>query len=373
MNAQHTHVVGEDEHGQTLAAIVRARTETPWSKAKALCARGHVHVDGVLVRDPAVRVAAGARVEIFARGAAELPPTRLDPARLLHVDADVVVVDKPAGISTVPFDEDEHDTLVQQVALALGRIEGRRVPPLRVVSRLDKETSGVVVFARTRTAERYLGQQFRAHDVHRRYLAWAHGAITPMVRESWLVTDRGDGLRGSWRGHGRTPPDARRSVTHVEPLEVFALDGRAFVDGEVHWISRIRCRLETGRTHQIRIHLAESGHALVGEHVYDRGRDVPRLRSDGRSDRVLLHAAELGFRHPDDERELRFAVDPPPDFAAWASHFEALRVHGPAPAQPPVDRDGSPPTGPARPFVRDREPAEGARATRKPRTRRGRR
>ncbi len=331
MTPAHVHVVAEDEHGQTVAAIVRTVVACPWSKAKAQCARGHVHVDGVLVRDPAVRVAAGARIEVFARGVAEIPATRIDPDRLLHIDADVVVVDKPAGISTVPFDDDEHDTLVQRVALALARIEGRRVPPLRVVSRLDKETSGVVVFARTRMAERHLGQQFRAHDVHRRYLAWAHGAITPMVRESWLIGDRGDGLRGSWRGHGRPPAGARRSVTFVEPLIVFAVDAPAFEDGRSYWVSQIRCRLETGRTHQIRIHLAESGHPLVGEHVYDRGRDVPRLRRAERSDRVLLHAAELAFRHPQDDRELRFAVEPPPDFAAWSAHFAALKTEGPAP------------------------------------------
>jgi 23S rRNA pseudouridine1911/1915/1917 synthase len=174
------------------------------------------------------------------------------------------------------------------------------------VHRLDKETSGLVVFTRTWLAKKSLASQFRHHTVHRRYLAIAHGSVPKKTITSNLVADRGDGLRGS-SDRGREAL-ARIAVTHVEPLE--ALRGATLV----------ACTLETGRTHQIRIHLAEMGHPLVGERVYVRDYGGPVIPAP----RVMLHAAELGFVHPKTEAPVRWEEPPPEDFGAMLRQLSVL-------------------------------------------------
>src|SRR5439155_9104941 len=137
-----------------------------------------------------------------------------------------------------------------------------RQPPVRAVHRLDKETSGLVVFARTVEAERQLGQQFRAHTVERSYLAVVRGRAEPGRIESSLVEDRGDRRRGS----STRPGAGKRAVTHLTVVE------------RLGDYTLVQCRLETGRTHQVRIHLGERGTPLCGERVYDRpvhGKPVP--------------------------------------------------------------------------------------------------
>src|SRR5262249_44898534 len=151
--------------------------------------------------------------------------------------------------------------------------------PLHVVHRIDKETSGLIALAKTKAGERALAELFRTHNVVRSYLCVAHGVVHDRRIESRLVTDRGDGLRGSTR----RPNLGKRAVTHVRALE--SLRGATLCE----------VRLETGKTHQIRIHLAESGHPLVGERVYVR--DYKRRgNTPVLSARLLLHAATLGFR-----------------------------------------------------------------------------
>lgn len=311
-----------ERSGETVAALVRVLLDVPWSRARKLCTDGRVWIDDVPARDPAARVRAGASLLVRPDAPRDEHDDRelaLPTSRILHLDGEVVVVDKPAGISSVPFAEDEHDTLVQRLAVALRRIERRNGPPPRVVHRLDKDTSGVLVFARTRGAERALAQQFRVHSVHRRYLALAHGTLFDRTIRSVLHNDRGDGLRGTWRGRGRAP-DGREAITHIRLLSVHETPATTRATVNVSWIV---CRLETGRTHQIRIHLAESGHPVVGESVYVREHDNPGLLWPHASDgarlipRQLLHAAELGFTHPGSEQEVRFASELPDDIEAW--------------------------------------------------------
>ncbi len=293
---------------KTLAARVRELEGVSWEKARELVRSGKVDVDGATERDPAARPRDGARVEVH-KSRPRVAPGGLDDARLLYVDRDVVVVDKPPDVMTVPFDEGDRDTLVDRVRVALrrrakGEGELRYDPELGVVHRLDKHTTGVLVFTRTFAAKRHLAQQFREHSVERTYLAIVHGQCRSATHESYLVTDRGDGLRGSHglfrRAKGAPPPDARRAVTHVERLE--GLRGATLVE----------CRLETGRQHQIRIHLAEDGRPLVGETVYVRDYEGERISAP----RPMLHARTLGFVHPRTEQEMRFASEVPADFEA---------------------------------------------------------
>jgi 23S rRNA pseudouridine1911/1915/1917 synthase len=236
------------------------------------------------------------------------PP--LPEGAVVFVDAHVIVVDKPSGVSTVPYDEDETGTLDERVREWLSRPSPQRPdrktrargggrPPLGVVHRLDKETSGLLVFTRTWLAKESLTGQFRAHTTTRRYVALVHGAVESQVFRSELFADRGDGLRGSRpRGRRGGEGEGQRAVTHVVVLE------------RLEKATLVECRLETGRTHQIRIHLSEAGHPLVGEQVYIRdfkGDPLP-------APRLMLHARELGFVHPATEEDVHFSRDPPKDF-----------------------------------------------------------
>jgi 23S rRNA pseudouridine1911/1915/1917 synthase len=315
-------VVTREQEGQTVAAVVRALLGgVPWSRARKLCSEGRVLLSGRPVTDSAQRVQRGDVLEVRSHGGRPRDPE----IHLRYVDPDLVVVDKPAGLVTVPYEPDERDTLLHRAHAALRRREGgRHLPPLRVVQRLDKDTSGVLVLARTRRAERGLGEQFRRHDVHRLYLGLAYGRVVADTHDTWLVPDRGDGRRGSFRGRGRPPEGARRAVTHVEVRERFSGAGVSWTRSPWPGITLVACTLETGRQHQIRIHLGEQGTPLVGEKVYDRDYDGPRLHGLPQGDgRPMLHAAELGFVHPTREAPMRFACDLPSDFADLA---ERLRM-----------------------------------------------
>ena len=294
----------------TVAAVVRQQTGVPWSRARRLCLEGRVTVDGQRCLDPATRVASGATVAVDAT-APKLAAGPLAPHAIVFVDREIVVVDKPAGMLSVADEAGNKDTLADHVRTVLRRLpRGGADTKLGVVHRLDKETSGLMAFTRTAGAHRMLAAQFRAHTVERVYHAIVHGALVAARVETHLVLDRGDGIRGSWghfrRAPGPPPASARRSVTQVQPLE--ALAGATLVE----------CRLETGRQHQIRIHLSELGHPLVGEPVYIRDYRGPRIDAP----RPMLHARVLGFVHPRSGERMRFERDPPPDFGAL---LDALR------------------------------------------------
>jgi 23S rRNA pseudouridine1911/1915/1917 synthase len=173
-------------------------------------------------------------------------------------------------------------TLADLLPALLPRSRSGRPQPVWAVHRLDKDTSGLVVFARTREGERELGRQFRAHTLERSYLAIVRGRAREGCIESFLVTDRGDGRRGSTT----LPGQGKRAVTHVQIVERL---------GE---FTLIECRLETGRTHQVRIHLGEAGFPLCGERVYDRPLHGRPLPDNSSAPRLALHAASLGLQHP---------------------------------------------------------------------------
>lgn len=284
--------------GGTLAAFVKARAGVPWSVAKRHISSGKVFVDGQRVTEIDHRLAAGERVELRMSA-----PRPRDPARegvLVFDDAHVVVIDKPAGVSSVPYEDREQGTAMDLVRGAWRRM-GRAATevPLHVVHRIDRATSGLLAFAKSKRAEVGLAAQLRAHEMERMYLCVAHGVVAPRRIESMLVPDRGDRLRGSTTRAGQ----GKRAVTHVAVRE--ALRGATLCE----------VRLETGKTHQIRIHLAESGHPLVGEEVYIRdfenaGRRVIASR------RLMLHAATLGFVHPVTSERVSLSAEPPEDFTA---------------------------------------------------------
>jgi len=227
-----------------------------------------------------------------------------------YADKHIVIVDKPAGLTTMRHAEEMAEfgprgkhflppTLADLLPALLAQRRPNERTKVRAVHRLDKDTSGLVVFARTIEAERHLGGQFRAHTIERVYRGLVRGPAREARIESWFVRDRGDGRRGS----SATPGKGQRAVTHVHVVE------------ELGDYTLVECRLETGRTHQVRIHLGEAGTPLCGERIYDRPLHGKPLPDGSGMKRVALHAALLGFEHPATGERMRWTSALPKDMA----------------------------------------------------------
>jgi 23S rRNA pseudouridine1911/1915/1917 synthase len=313
--------IAREQAGATLAALLRNLLPgQSWKQVRQLVAGRRVSVNGELCLDPARRLKEGDTVELLAKPA-RLPEAFTGDLVVRYLDEHVVVVEKPAGINTVRHPAELNWTVVRrglsptledrlQAAIAARlRQPVRRLPPLHKVHRLDKLTSGLVVFARSHVAERSLGRQFKAHTVDRQYLAVVRGRPQPGTIRTWLIRDRGDGRRGSAKTEGM----GKVAVTHliaVEPIGEYSL---------------VTCRLETGRTHQIRIHLAESGHPVCGDPVYHIRADSTKMSDNSGAPRLALHAAVLGFEHPTTCKRLRWEMPLPADLRQF---IERISAHG---------------------------------------------
>jgi len=301
------------------------------SRLQTLIRQGAVRVGGVCVTEPKHKLAAGDTVEL------ELPePESAEPEgeaialSILHEDADLIVIDKPAGLVVHPGAGNWTGTLVNALIHhcgdSLSGIGGVRRPG--IVHRLDKDTSGVMVVAKTDLAHRALSEAFADHgrsgDLERAYVAlvWnapqrASGTVdAPLGRAA-------DRMRRAVVPEGRD--DARHAVTHYRVMERFG-DQK-----EKSSAALLECRLETGRTHQIRVHMAHIGHPLVGDRDYGRAfmTKANRLPDPLRGmvsafPRQALHARLLAFRHPATDELLRFEAPMPADMAALVDGFRGL-------------------------------------------------
>ena len=277
----------------------------PWTKARAWLDTGKVFVNGNCRTAHDHKVSQGDRIELRMGTPKRGPRPDLAPETIIFFDKQIVIANKPAGVMTVPHPQsDETDTFDREV---LGYLRHQdpdtelNKASLGVVHRIDKETSGLLVFTRTFRAKQHLSDQFRQHTIERKYLAIVHGDMKEQTIRNRLLRDTGDGIRGA------APKDkanqageelGRRAVTHVEVVE--RLSGATLV----------ACRIETGRTHQIRIHLSEAGHPIIGEKVYIRAYKEPIIPAN----RVMLHAAELGFIHPRSGESVHWEQGLPQDF-----------------------------------------------------------
>lgn len=347
------------DSGQTLAAVLKERLGITWSQARRVVESRNVRVSGQIVADSTFRVKAGKRISVppgvveakpksailetpkvkvkkkkedpnaepprvkkLVKSAAKIerivPRVPHDPSipvpEILYSDDTVVVVIKPAGLTT-NRDEDEAEEfgegkrfLPATLADLLPMMLGLPDKPVFAVHRLDRDTSGILVFARTNAAAKDLMEQFRKHTTERRYTALVRGVPKNGRIESLLVRNRGDGRRGS-----ASEPDAdgKKAVTFAKVKEAF---------GEY---SLVECRLETGRTHQVRIHLGERGTPLCGEKIYDRPLNGKPFPDGSGATRPMLHAAVLGFTHPETGEVMTWETPPPKDFAELLKTWRA--------------------------------------------------
>jgi 23S rRNA pseudouridine1911/1915/1917 synthase len=293
-------VVTPADEGRRLDQVLAARVpELSRRRARVVLDLGGVFVDGARTKVAGRMVRAGQVVVANLGGALERATKEvgqaarardeaaLPPFRVVHQDEDLVVVDKPSGLLTAPTPESDRNNLASALARSLGK-------PVSVVHRLDLETSGLLVFALTDEANRVLAERFREHDIERVYLAVVRGVVAGDAHTVEL------------------PIAGRRAVTHVTVAERF--EGATLV----------HCRLETGRTHQIRLHVRHLGHAVLGDGRYGEATamDPPRM---------ALHAMVLGLRHPRTGAELRFESAWPADLAAWLAGLRGMGSRAPAP------------------------------------------
>ncbi len=331
-------VIGDDPPARLDKALARDVPEAAAlsrSRLARLIGEGAISRAGETLTDPRARVAAGDEIAI-----ALAPPTEVEarpepiPLSILFEDDDLIVLDKPAGMVVHPAPGSESGTLVNALLHHCGDrlsgIGGERRPG--IVHRIDKDTSGLLVVAKSDRAHHGLAAQFEAHSAHRRYRALAYGlpdAADPRLRGVRGVAFEGGGIlciqsRLDRHRHDRQRQAVyfdrgRHAVTRARVVESF---------GQPPQLALLDCWLETGRTHQIRVHLAHAGHALVGDPVYGRPRKLARgALPEGGAEAVAafprqaLHAAELGFSHPVTHAPLRFETPLPADFAALLDHL----------------------------------------------------
>ncbi len=290
--------------GERLDRALAEATGLSRERIKALIGEGRVILNGQAVTQPSFKPAEGAAyaVSVPEVAAAEAAPQDI-PLVVVYEDADLIVVDKPAGLVVHPAAGNLDGTLVNALlhhcAGQLSGIGGVARPG--IVHRIDKDTSGLLVVAKTDAAHEGLARQFADHSLERAYLAITAGVPSPLSG-----TVRGNIARsGADRKKMALVADGRgkHAITHYRTLE--QLRGAALIE----------CRLETGRTHQVRVHLASIGHPLVGDPVYGRPRASLRpLLAELGFHRQALHAAVLGFTHPVSGEAVRFESAAPTDF-----------------------------------------------------------
>ncbi len=334
--------------GQTLGSVLKQfLSESSWGQIQTWIRLRHVQINGNLCCDAARRLTERDVIKFWHEPLAK--PVTADQLRLPYLDEHLLVVEKPAGITSVWHREERRlpdkrrqlqPTLEELLPDAIGKAigyprdpralgrapkHGRKMQshgrwPVFPVHRLDRDTSGLMLFARTRIAEQKLVRLFRDHKIDRQYWALVWGQVESKTIRTMLVRDRGDGLRGSLPEQPPAGLDATEegdeqkgqiAVTHVEQLESLGP------------YSIVRCRLETGRTHQIRIHLSEQGHPLCGEKTYVRLPTGELWHDESAAPRQALHSDKLSFTHPLTGEKLTFHMPLPTDLKKW---FQKLKT-----------------------------------------------
>jgi len=302
--------VTPEQAGQRLDRFLADAVDTlSRSRIKSLIEAGQVFCDGTIIREASETTRAGRLFTLIVPPAIPARPQAEDHALpIIFEDRDLIVLDKPAGLVVHPAPGNETGTLVNALLGHCGDdlegIGGEKRPG--IVHRLDKDTSGLMVVAKTPLAHNALSDAFAARDIDRSYLALAWGLLPSEISYDGAIgRDKRDRKRMTVVAQG-----GKHALTHVRCLEAFNAA-----------VSLVSCKLATGRTHQIRVHLSQAGHPLLGDPVYlrripaaARGLGETARRAALDFPRQALHAARLGFTHPRTRETLLFQSEPPEDF-----------------------------------------------------------
>jgi 23S rRNA pseudouridine1911/1915/1917 synthase len=311
-----TLTIDESQAGARVDRVLAAAwPDLSRSRLKQLIEAGALTRGARALDDPAQKVRLGEVLELSIPPAAPAEPKgQAIPLPIVYEDEHLIVIDKPAGLVVHPAAGNRDGTLVNALIAHCGpslRGIGGELRP-GIVHRIDKDTTGLIVAAKSEKAHTSLGKQFAAHAIERVYRALVWGV--PRVRE------------GTVEGAiGRSPLNRQKMTvlrtggksarTHYNVIEAFGSTA-----------ALVECRLETGRTHQVRVHMAHIGHPVIGDPVYGRPRNIPGLTL--RISRQALHAAVLGFQHPATHKRLRFESALPEDFMEAYSALKALMQRG---------------------------------------------
>jgi 23S rRNA pseudouridine1911/1915/1917 synthase len=324
---------GSDEVGEALTAVLPAELagqrldkalaplfpDLSRARLQALIAEGRLSADGQPVTDASRKAKAATYVLLVPPPIPADPEPEAIPLTVLYEDAHLIVVDKPAGMAAHPAPGSLTGTLVNALLHhcgdSLSGVGGVARPG--IVHRLDKDTSGVMVAAKSDAAHKGLSALFATHDIDRLYIALTRGAPSPPsgTIETQLGRSPGDRKKMAVLRSG-----GRQAITHYRVEAAFGPQDRPLA-------ARVACRLETGRTHQIRVHMASKGSPCLGDAVYGAGQPAAAVREaiqDAGLKRQALHAAVLGFVHPITGETLRFETPLPADMAALQKSLEAL-------------------------------------------------
>jgi 23S rRNA pseudouridine1911/1915/1917 synthase len=289
------------------------------ARLQALMADGAVTLDGERVSDGSLKARPGATYHVLVPPlAAAEPVAQAIPLTVLFEDEHLIVIDKPAGMAAHPAPGTPDGTLVNALlhhcGVSLSGIGGVARPG--IVHRLDKDTSGVMVAAKTDAAHQGLSRLFAAHDIQRVYIALVRGEPNP---QSGTVETRIGRARFDRQRMAVLKEGGREAITHYRTTEVYG-DSRVLA-------AKVRCTLETGRTHQIRVHLAHKGAPVLGDAIYGSSPPAAVVRAamaEAGLERQALHAAVLGFVHPITGAALKFETPLPKDMARLEAALGAL-------------------------------------------------
>ncbi len=321
-------VDAETAGGRLDAVLAKAVPAFSRNRIKDLILSGSVAINGRALLEPNYRLKAGEEILLVAPEPVDADPTPENiPLDILYEDNDLIVINKPVGMVVHPAPGNLAGTLVNALLYhcgdSLAGIGGVKRPG--IVHRLDKDTSGVMVAAKTERAHNHLAAQFADHGrtgpLHRAYIAFAWGR----TQQAKGTVDAPIGRDANNRLKQAIRKDGREAITH------YAVEARF---GDEGWdITRIKCELETGRTHQIRVHMAHIGHPLVADQVYASGfvTKANRLPEAAKLavqalGRQALHAAELGFEHPRTGEEMFFEAPLPADLQALQDAIEPYNL-----------------------------------------------
>lgn len=326
---QLTLVIEKDQEKSRLdkALSILCMGQLTRSRITGLIQEGHLQTeDGDVVTNPSIKVKADEVYIISIPEADEPDPIAEDiPLDILFEDDYLLVINKPVGLVVHPGAGNPSGTLVNALLYHCGNtlsgIGGVKRPG--IVHRLDKDTSGLMVVAKTDKAHTELSKQFEDRSLSRTYVSFVLGHLSPAtgtIDKNIIRSDRNRQKMAAVEGKGKT------AITHYETVELYTAD-KAII------ASQVKCKLETGRTHQIRVHMAYMGNSIIGDQTYGKGhrnKIINRLLSENpeclwKNDRQALHAQEIHFIHPITKEEMSFTSDMPEDMQAL---HDVLRCEG---------------------------------------------